>query len=386
MKLLMMIVALIAIISANAQEVDSVNTEKTPSFILKGYVKTLPSMNIADNDKSWSNTLNNRLNFSYTKPSWVASFSVRNRMLTSKSISNPMYVSYLEKDGGFIDASWVLFSEGDVAFHTQIDRCNLELRKGTWEATIGRQRINWGVALAFNPNDLFNSYNFFDFDYEERPGSDAIRIKKYTSELSRFEVAIAPKKDLKMSTAAMLYSFNKKSYDFQFISAYYRNRFVLGTAWAGRLGPIGFKGEISHFTDVDSLWSNRNASNTVAVLSFDYIFKNGIYTNLEILYNQPKQSSANFFSLTEPLSADRLFFTKYAVLLMGQKALSPLWSAGLSGMYFPDEEAWFISPNISYSVKKNIDFQLLSQIFTGGKSPILSQAGTSIYAVLKWSF
>lgn len=134
------------------------------------------------------------------------------------------------------------------------------------------------------------------------------------------------------------------------------------------------------------MWSNRNASNTVAVLSFDYIFKNGIYTNLEILYNQPKQTSENFYSITEPLSADRIFFTQYAILLMGQKAISPLWSAGLSSMYFPEEEAWFISPNISYSIKKNIDFQLLSQIFTGGKSPILSQAGTSIYAVLKWSF
>lgn len=66
MKLLMIIVALIAIVSANAHEIDSANAEKTPSFILKGYVKTLPSINIRDNHQSWSNTLNNRLNFSYT--------------------------------------------------------------------------------------------------------------------------------------------------------------------------------------------------------------------------------------------------------------------------------------------------------------------------------
>ena len=59
-----------------------------------------------------------------------------------------------------------------------------------WELTLGRQRINWGVNLAFNPNDLFNAYSLIDFDYQERPGSDAIRFQYFTNELSSFETAV----------------------------------------------------------------------------------------------------------------------------------------------------------------------------------------------------
>lgn len=33
--------------------------------------------------------------------------------------------------------------------------------------------------MAWNPNDWFNTYNYFDFDYEERPGTDAIRVRVY---------------------------------------------------------------------------------------------------------------------------------------------------------------------------------------------------------------
>ena len=36
------------------------------------------------------------------------------------------------------------------------------------------------MNLVWNPNDLFNAFSFVDFDYEERPGSDALRIQKYT--------------------------------------------------------------------------------------------------------------------------------------------------------------------------------------------------------------
>ena len=76
-----------------------------------------------------------------------------------------------------------------VVFNTTIDRVFLEYNKNDWEVRVGRQRINWGINLAWNPNDVFNAYSFFDFDYEERPGSDAIRIRKYTGIASSVELA-----------------------------------------------------------------------------------------------------------------------------------------------------------------------------------------------------
>ena len=51
-----------------------------------------------------------------------------------------------------------------------IDRMLIQYSDEKWDITIGRQRINWGINNIWNPNDIFNAYNFLEFDYEERPG------------------------------------------------------------------------------------------------------------------------------------------------------------------------------------------------------------------------
>ena len=70
---------------------------------------------------------------------------------------------------------------------------------------IGRQRINWGVNLAWNPNDLFNAYSLIDFDYQERSGVDAIRFQYYTGEMSSIEFAIQPGENIDKSIIAALF-------------------------------------------------------------------------------------------------------------------------------------------------------------------------------------
>ena len=74
-------------------------------------------------------------------------------------------------------------------FHIMLDRLYAEYTYKNFEAKVGRQRINWGINMAFNPNDIFNAFSYFDFDYEERPGSDAILLKYYTGIASSIEVA-----------------------------------------------------------------------------------------------------------------------------------------------------------------------------------------------------
>ena len=68
------------------------------------------------------------------------------------------------------------------------DRLFIEWNKEKWNIRIGRQRINWGINLAFNPNDIFNAYNFLDFDYEERPGVDAARVQYYYGSFSGLDL------------------------------------------------------------------------------------------------------------------------------------------------------------------------------------------------------
>lgn len=99
----------------------------------------------------------------------------------------------------------------------------------------------------WNPNDIFNAYSFFDFDYVERPGSDALRLQYYNSEVSSTELAVKMNRD-KQVTAAGLYKFNAFEYDFQVLGGTLNQTdYVVGCGWSGAIESVSFRGELSYF-------------------------------------------------------------------------------------------------------------------------------------------
>ena len=84
-----------------------------------------------------------------------------------------------------------------------------------------RQRVNWSQTLIFNPNDIFNGYSFFDFDYPEKAGSDAVRLYYYPSVVSVIEVAAKLNRFGQLSAAA-LHRFNVSGWGVQVLGDRYR--------------------------------------------------------------------------------------------------------------------------------------------------------------------
>src|SRR5690606_1804413 len=156
--------------------------------------------------------------------------------------------------------------------HTIPDRLYAEWNSSDWSVQIGRQRINWGINTVTNPNDLFNIYSFYDFDYPQRPGSDAIRIRHFTRTLSRREAAGSPSRDSRNSTAALLYGFNRNGYDIQLIGGLYREMIAAGGGWAGSIGQTGFKGEVMGFVELRDRPGRGN--NLITAISADHMFSN----------------------------------------------------------------------------------------------------------------
>lgn len=111
----------------------------------------------------------------------------------------------------------------------------------------GRQRINWGINLVWNPNDLFNAFSYMDFDYEERPGSDAILITWYPSFSSSVGIACKAAKEEKYRTLAAKYRFNLFNCDFQVLAGQAGYDYVLGGGWTGNIGNVSTRGEASWF-------------------------------------------------------------------------------------------------------------------------------------------
>jgi len=81
----------------------------------------------------------------------------------------PLFLDLFDYDPGYFDLTKVWADGKSYVFVSTFDRANIEYTKGNFEAMVGRQRVNWGINTVWTPNDIFNSFSYFDFDYEERP-------------------------------------------------------------------------------------------------------------------------------------------------------------------------------------------------------------------------
>jgi len=369
----------------NAQEN---NTVQMPS--INGYVKYLPSLR-ADSELNrfyFDQLLHNRLNMNWQlSESLHFHGALRTRVFQGYNVKNiPFYSDFIAQDDNWIDASLVVFQEGSFLMHTMSDRFYLNYTRDKWQLRVGRQRINWGINTVSNPNDLFNTYSFFDFDYEERPGTDAVRVQYFAGALSRVEMAFSPGRNPREHVGALLYAFNVNNYDIQLLSGYYHNRWAVGGGWAGSINNTGFKGEVTYFKDLEPQ-ADLKTSNVVVAVSADHVFQNGAYGVLEYTYNEQRGGDEQHPQfITRPFRADNLSFTNHILFGNYTYPSSPVLQWGLAAFYYPTEEGAFLSPNVHYSLQQNLDLQLISQIFLGKENSLLSQAGYLVAVVAKWSF
>jgi hypothetical protein len=386
----MLFSAAILMLATLAQAHAGGGDKRTEPPSLRGYVRNMPAMRLDKDfsDPSFTNLLNNRLNFRWNVSS---SFHLvaegRNRLFYNTMFKDfPQYSDILAQDGGLMDFSWVWLSDGAWIGHSMADRLYADWRGDNWQVRVGRQRINWGINLVSNPNDLFNTYSFFDFDYPERPGSDALRIQYFPGDLSRIQLAVSPARDSREMVAAAMYSTNRRGYDMQVLAGYYRHRLAVGGGWAGNIGGAGFKGEATWFHDMEEE-EGTDKGNIVASTGLDYMFANGTFGVVEFLYNGGyNRRSGEVFMITEPLMPDNIMFSKYAVTLSAQRAFSPILQGRLAVMALPDIEAAFLMPGIDYSLTRDLDLEFVGQIFLGGSGTIFEEAGAGFFVALQYSF
>lgn len=342
------------------------------NMTLNGYVKYMNTAMFNDVDSVWlvDNLIHNRLNFRwYMNENLTLAVEARNRFIygdLNKMI--PGYADMIEQDNGLFDfLTTNLVEEKSFLLNTSIDRAYVEYNKNSFVAKLGRQRINWGQSFAWNPNDIFNVYSFFDFDYEERPGSDALRLQYYTSFTSVAEIAVKMDKDHNI-TAAGLYRFNKWGYDLQFMGGVLdTSDYVLGTGWSGNIKNAGFNGEISYFHPQDNF---SDTSGVVLVSAgLNYMFDNSLYIQLEGIYNGyfNKLNIQSFNDLYfMPMSVKTMSYSKFSWFGQMSYPIHPLVNATLAVMYFPSlGSGYFLMPSISYSASNNFEFSLHGQRFEG---------------------
>jgi hypothetical protein len=365
--------------------------EKKHNWSISGYLKDLQSVQFTNINEKWTldNLVHNRMDVHwYADSNWKFHLGIRNRLLYGESIAlYQQNKSLLDGANNFFDLSKILASGESFLWHGTIDRASLDYTKGPWQITAGRQRINWGLNLVWNPNDIFNAYSYFDFDYEERPGTDALRVQYYTSSISSVEIAYKPGRQKDQTIAAGLYRFTKGNYDLQVMAGIMNTDYVLGGGFSGVLGKAGINGEVTVFIPNNSSFSSQTV--LAASIGLNYTFPNSLYLHGAYLLNTYEANEANSLSsnlLLNNVTSKTLSPSRHSLFAEGAYQFSPLVRGDLSTILDPADGSFFIGPFITLSVSNTIDLLTGGQLFFGKTNSLYGNYGKILFLRLKWSF
>jgi len=363
-----------------------------------GYLSDMQSLYyIPEEQWLWENNLHNRLNLELYPADWFTmALQVRTRLISGSTIRKiPGYTEAVGGDQGWFDLTWagdrMLGDSAGVVLTSGVDRLWLQLTFGNLEIRAGRQRINWGQTFAWNPNDIFNTYSYFEVDYPERPGSDALRVQYYTGNASAIELA-AKMDSASRLTAAGYFRFNALGYDLQLLGGIYQGGdLFLGTGWSGVIGPASFRGEVSWFRDLEHF------ADTTGYLmvsgGLDHTFANSLWIRAEVLYSAFARE-LNLYSFLQfyagALDVKKLAFTEWSVFTSLSYPVTPLINTGFAAILFPEWKGYYLGPSLDVSLNNNLDLSLIVQHFSAEldnpPGTVSRQNNTFGFLRIKWSF
>ncbi|MCB9497714.1 MAG: hypothetical protein H6686_12580 [Fibrobacteria bacterium] len=336
------------------------------SLRLGGYVESIQGAAFADDLDSLSaaNLFQNRLRMHWSPsavPDLSANLEMRNRLLYGEALRNqPGLRTSLGKDPGWIDLNHLVLDEAGAVLSLSVDRAWAQWGGQDWKLVLGRQRVNWGMALAWNPNDFFNAYNVLDMDYEERPGSDAVRLQVYSFDPLQLDL-VAKADGSANEVGALRLGWNLLRYDFQAIGGWYHDRGVAGAGWAGNLWQAGFKGEASWIAPAQG----RTDGELAATTTFDYALRDGSFVSGSALFNgEPTGGLDRLLGASngvEGASPIDLFPSRWTFLVQGSFPVSPILSCGATILFAPDLETVIPMPVLDWNFAEDWELELRGQ-------------------------
>ncbi len=375
------------------------------SFELGGYVKNLSTLfhgdfyNLPLDLGKYQNSTQLRLNlFWYANTNMTFTAQGRTMFIYQDNVQG--YNNLLEsfsKSSYYFDSKITYLDNPDFTAYTEIDRLNMDWSLGNFETIVGRQRIVWGTCLVWNPTDLFNPFNILNFDYDERPGTDALMLNYYTGAVSQVNIAATPGRSIEQVIYAGRFLFNKWDYDFAILPGWQKKMWRLGFNWTGNLFDGGFRGEI--------LWSkpDKNYNQSIYLLpgyvsrtlkdpywtialSYDYTFSSSLYLHTEYLYNGLGVTENAGYRQWEIMQTGELSPARHSVFQEFAYDLTPLLRGDIFIIFNPNDYSFILAPSLSYSLSSNWDAYLLAFISDGKTGSEFGGYPNQYFLRFKYSF
>ena len=381
MKYFSVILIVIACNSALAQD------SSQHKLQVKGYIKDLQSLNFLHDfsNLTTGNLIHHRLNLKWQPVKNVtAAVEVRNRLFWGEEVALvPDFSSQLRNRNEAIRLTWNAIDRDRIVLNTTIDRLWLEYARAKWNLRVGRQRVNWGIGTIWNPNDLFNTYNLLDFDYEERPGVDGLKFQYMVGEMDYVEASTSFAGENDRIIAAVRYFKNIANYDLQVTAGVYLQQPTVGFGWSGSIKETGFKGELQYFLAKGSEPEQLNA-----VIEADHVLSKGWYLNVSTFFNNRGATKAEEVSQISNLefSPKNLMPTRWNNSFSVSKEFSPLITASATIIYSPPTNLTMLLPTVTYGATENIDITLVWQSFFIEQQSSYEDLAHRCFLRFKWSY
>ena len=326
---------------------------------------------------------------------WSVRLEARTRVFYGSQVEQTAgFADGLSADAGVWDGSWNWWEAADEkgVGNTLIDRALVSYRRNRLRVDLGRQRINWGRHTVWNPNDLFNAYNFFDFDYAERPGTDALRVRYGVGDngMNEVEVAARPGTPDRAPLVAGLFRWNVRSVDGQILSAYLENTYAVGGAVSAGWGPLSLKAEGTHFGASPTWGDSAIGSGTVGI---DATWGEGAFAQVAVLRTPGLGGSALLGLASAGQTTQQPWsLLPFARTLMTQLTLPATERLRVSGalLFVPEEDVLIAMPSVVFDAAPNLTASLVVQ-HARIRSPFIPDAPmetltTAAFLSLQWNF
>ncbi len=356
----------------------------------KGHVKHLNTLFVPNPDTSiWflDQTLENRLEFRWQKYLWMQfEAHARTRFIYGDFVENiPNYSRMLDRDQGFFDLSMLWADRHSFVGCTEFDRLWIQFRLKHGDITMGRQRINWGMDLTWNPNDIFNTFSYLNMEYPARPGTDAVNLKIYTGSLSFIEAVFQPKRDMDSSTYGVRWKAALGSTEYQWIVANMPTHYIVGGGFSGEIWQFAVRSEFSYFHS----HSSGNKNGLVTTLSFDRSFASTGFVQFGMLYNSLGSNKVEqSFSFIEPqvLSPTRLSKGKFNLMAGVNGTIRTLYTPSFVVLANPIDGSAVLIPALSFAASDNLALAITSMLLIGKRQTEYPNIGQLIYGKIQWDF
>lgn len=316
---------------------------------------------------------------------------LRNRIVVGGNVENTQnFLATIRAHHDFENFDIVWWDKNSSVGYSELDRFWIDATFGKFQCTIGRQRVAWGTAFVWNPTDLFNPLAILDFDYEERPGVDAVRMQYFNSEVSKIEIVIKPGKTRNESVIATKMLLNSWKYDFHFLGGVRGHNPFTGFSWSGDIEGAGFRGELfsSQINDnaVDLFPALNNKWSSTTTLSVDYTFPNTLYIHSEILYND--RGVISNASLAVPLmrSLQLLSPARWSLFQEVSYEIHPLVRASAFIIINPNDGSNALVASATWSAMENFDISFFGLFFSGKSQTEYGNFGTTVFVRGKYAF